>query len=137
MIIQHQDNIAGFAGNHTYWWFPNQIISGPIAVTVIAFTTIGKLFLFTASEWASAVVFHLEATFRATSGTVYVRLFDETAAAAVAGSQISTSSSTVVRQRSASAITLVNGNEYRIQVGVDGGAAGAILGASVLALTPP
>ena len=136
MIIQHQDNVAAFAGGHTYWWLPRQIIVGPITVTSIAFTAIGKLFLFTASEWVSPVVFHLETTFRATSCTVYVRLFDETAAAAVMNSQVSTASSTVARYRSASAMTLVDGHEYRIQVGVDGGAAGAILGASVIALTP-
>ena len=138
MIIQHQDNVAGFAGGHVYWWLPQQIITGPIAVpdVGITYTTLGKLFLYTASEWATAVVYHLEATFRATSGTVYVRLFDETAAAAVTNSEVSTSSSTVARYRS-SAVTLVDGNEYRIQVGIDPSAAGAILGASVLGLTPP
>lgn len=26
MIIHHQTNVAAFAGNHRYWFLPNQII---------------------------------------------------------------------------------------------------------------
>lgn len=132
MIIQHQDNVAGFAGAHTYWWLPQQILRGSIAVHIESvFTSVGKIFLFTASEWASVVLFHVEATYRATTGTVRIRLFDLTAAAAVVSSEVSTASSTLARARS-SAITLVDGHEYRLQVGVDSGAAGAIVGASIL-----
>ena len=134
MIIRHQDNVAGFAGAHTYWWLPQQILRGVIAVTAATtFTLIGKIFLFTASEWAAAVMFHVEATYRATTGTVRIRLFDLTAGAEVASSEVSTSSSTLARARS-SAMTLVDGHEYRLQVGVDTGAAGAIVGASVVVL---
>jgi len=139
VFITHQNNVAGFAGGHTYWWLPQQIIDGAVAATVasaLTWTSTGKLFLFTASEWATAVVYRLEASFRSTdSNEVGVRLYNETAAAAVAGSEILKTSTSLARHRSGS-LTLVDGNEYRMQVGVDS-SAGAILGASVLALTPP
>ncbi len=138
MIIRHQDNVAAFAGGHTWWFLPDQLISGPIAVTAaaLAYTSTGKLFLFTQSEWAAAVVFKLETTFRSTDASeVGVRLFDETAAAAVAGSEVTAISTTLGRKRSGP-ITLADGHEYRVQVGV-ASSAGAILGASVVGLTPP
>ncbi len=139
MIIHHQDNVAAFAGGHTWWFLPNQIIGGPVSSTTVsplAWTSTGKLFLFTQSEWAAAVVYKLEASFRSTdSNEVGVRLYDVTAAAVVAGSEILKTSTSLARHRSGS-LTLVDGNEYRLQVGVDA-SAGAILGASLLGLTPP
>ncbi len=101
----------------------------------LSWTSTGKFFLFTQSEWATAVVYQLETSFRSTDASeVGVRLYDVTAAATVSGSEITKTSTTMARHRS-SALTLVDGHEYRVQVGVDG-SAGAILGASVLALAP-
>ena len=31
MIIYHQSNVAAFAGAHTYWFLPQQILAGRIA----------------------------------------------------------------------------------------------------------
>jgi hypothetical protein len=138
VIIRHQKNVGGFAGAHSFWFLPSQLIEGAMAAAgaALTYTSVGKFFLFTASEWASAVIYKLETTFRATTGEVGVRLFDVTAGAEVAGSEVLTSATALARYRSG-AVTLVDGNEYRIQVGVDVGAAGAIVGASVLGLTPP
>ena len=36
MILHHQDNVAAFAGGHTYWWLPQQIVNGYISVTTAA-----------------------------------------------------------------------------------------------------
>lgn len=36
MILHHQDNVAAFAGGHTYWWLPQQIVHGYISVTTAA-----------------------------------------------------------------------------------------------------
>lgn len=36
MIINHQENVAGFAGGHTYWWLPQQTFRGYISVTTAA-----------------------------------------------------------------------------------------------------
>ena len=32
MIIQHQNNVAAFAGAHTHYWLPYQVLDGPISV---------------------------------------------------------------------------------------------------------
>ena len=91
--------------------------------------------MFTDSEWDSTVVFRLESTFRSTNAVeVGVRLFDETAAAAVASSEIISSGTTLDRKRSG-VITMADGNQHRIQVGVEPGATGAIIRATVLGLS--
>jgi len=36
MIIYHQDNVAAFAGAHTYYWLPRQLILGRVSVTSAA-----------------------------------------------------------------------------------------------------
>ena len=33
MIIYHQKNVAAFAGAHTYWFLPHQILTSQITVT--------------------------------------------------------------------------------------------------------
>ncbi len=101
----------------------------------LVWTSLGKFFLYTNAEWATSVVFQLEVTFRSTSGLVAMRLYDVTAAAPVSNSQLSTSSSNIARYRS-SAFSMVDGNEYRIQTGVSSGAAGAVLGASLVGVSP-
>ncbi len=138
MIIRHQDNVAGFAGAHNWWFLPQQLISGPIAAAAagLVYTTIGKFFLFTTAEWASEVLFKLEASFRSTSGgSVGVRLIDAASLAVVTNSEILTSSTTPARYRSAQ-IVLTDAREYRIQIGISSGEAGGILGAAIWAGKP-
>ena len=112
------------------------LYSGIALAAGLTYTSTGKFFLFTSSEWASTIVYKLETSFRATSGEVGVRLFDVTAAAAVANSEVTKTSTTLARHRT-SALTLVDGHEYRMQVGIASGAAGAIVGAAIVGLTPP
>ena len=84
----------------------------------IAWTTIGPAVLYDAGSYL------YEAYFRATSGTVYARLIDNTA---VTLGDVSTSSGTFARVRSG-ALSLVSGREYRTQVGKAGADAGELLG---------
>ncbi len=103
--------------------------------TGIVYTSVGGFFLFTASEWADTIMFRMEAKFRSTNGgSVAVRLFDESDMAAVAGSEITTTSTTMTRRRTAP-LVLTDDNEYRIQVGVNAGATGAIIRGTVLGLS--
>ena len=109
----------------------------PFSVAVpIVYTSTGPVFLFTSAQWASTVEHRLETFFRATSGLAAVRLFDLTAVAFVTGSTEMTSSSQRTRRRTGP-LALRTGREYRLQVGVAGGAAGAIIGATLIGLTPP
>ena len=88
-------------------------------------------FLFIAAEYGAGVGHYFQAFLRATVGVAYARLFDKTADAEVADSQVSTSSSTHTRQRSG-ALTLVDGNEYVPQFGLTGGDAGKKKSARVI-----
>jgi len=36
MIIYHQDNVAGFAGAHTYYWVGQPMFGGRVSVTTAA-----------------------------------------------------------------------------------------------------
>lgn len=74
----------------------------------------GGITLQTNANWGGTHFF--EATLRATMGTVYARLIKASDRSAVADSEISTSSSTRTRVRSA-AITLTDGAEYVAQTG--------------------
>ena len=104
--------------------------AGKSAAT-LSWTAIGALMLYAKASWRRSHQVYLEATMRSSTGTSQIRLYDVTAAAAVTGSAISTSSSTMTRVRS-SALTLTDGNEYRVQVGEDSAAAGHILSARVI-----
>lgn len=97
----------------------------------------GPPFLYTAANWG-AQSFYLEVYMRSTSAKALARLYDVTADAAVANSTVTNDSGAsgslaYTRSRSA-ALTLVNGNEYRVQFGVQDGGAGAVLGAKLLAV---
>ena len=126
---------AHFPGTINAAWrlAAGNVYAGNALATIKTWTSVGKLFLFTAAQWASAIDMRMEATFRATTGEVGVRLFNETDSVAVTNSEMVTSSSTLARARS-SAITLVDGKEYRIQVGVNTGAAGGLVGGSIVGL---
>lgn len=83
----------------------------------------GSPFLFTSANWGTQSFF-LEVYMRATVGTAEAELYNVTDNATVANSGVSTTSTSLVRLRS-TAITLVNGKEYRVQLlhlGPDGGA---------------
>ena len=82
------------------------------------------------------MVFQLESTFRSTdSNQVGVRLFNITTSMFVPNTQLTTSSTAPMRKRS-SAFNMVDGNEYRLQVGVTAGAAGAVAMGSIVATIP-
>lgn len=100
----------------------------PAAVVFVLF---GDVFLFTAANYVAALDFHFEAWHRATSGTSHARLFDITLSSPVGGSTVTTTSGTLIRQRSG-ALTLTDGSEYRLQLGSQAGDAGAALGGKVI-----
>jgi hypothetical protein len=76
---------------------------------------------------------YFEVYMRATSGTVYADLYDETGSAQVSGSQIATTSSTFTLRRTV-ALTLNIDSTYRPRFGVIGTDTGEGLGAVVLAI---
>lgn len=90
---------------------------------------VGIPFEYVAANWEN-VEFRLRAYFRATAGTVYVDLYDVTAAAQVAGSQLSTNAATLTLYTSP-VLTLVDGHSYILRVFKDVGASGGILNASL------
>lgn len=97
---------------------------------------VGPPFLYTAARWG-AQSWYLEAYLRATSAKALARLYDVTAAAAVAGSVVTQDNAqdglaALTRLRSG-ALTLTDGHEYRVQFGVQNGGAGAYLGAKLVA----
>lgn len=92
----------------------------------------GQRWLYTAANWA-ARSWYFEATFRSLAGgaTSRAKLYDITAAADVANSEVTSTSATISRQRSA-ALTLVDGHEYEARFGSGGGFSAAGLGARLL-----
>lgn len=104
----------------------HHIITAPSGVPAITYTFRSGIRLFTAANWSPDRAIVFEASIRATAGTARARLFDVTAAAAVANSEVTTTSSSMTRLRSA-AITLVDGNEYRMQTGKAVGSTGFYL----------
>lgn len=76
---------------------------------------------------------YYEAFYRATTGTAHTRLYDLTAAAPVADSDLSRTGTTHDLERSI-ALTLTNGNKYRAQFGKQGADAGAALGGEIVVI---
>ena len=101
-------------------------------------TVSGSAFSYAAANWIG-VSWYLEAYVRATSAKAMARLYDVTAGAEVADSIVTVNagssgvSSTPTRVRS-SALTLVDGHEYRVQYGVQDGGAGEAVGAKLIAI---
>ena len=104
---------------------PPQTFAAKDEVVGVVWTSAGHpdvLFLFTSANWAKNS-FLLETMIRQTSGTAQARLYNNTDGAAVASSDLSSTSGTFERKRS-SAFTLTDGKEYRVQYGTtaaDGG----------------
>ena len=69
---------------------------------------------------------------KATAGTALARFYNETDGAPVVDSELSSTSGTFERQRSTSAFALVNGKEYRVQMGSDAGDGGNAYGAKLI-----
>lgn len=92
----------------------------------------GQRWLYTAADWA-ARSWYFEATFRSLAGgaTSRAKLYDLTAAADVADSEVTSTSATISRQRSA-ALTLVDGHEYETRFGSGGGFSAVGRGARLL-----
>ena len=103
----------------------------------VTYTSTGPEFAYDSARWKD-VDWYVEYYMRADSGTFYARLYDVTAAAAVTGSDASTTSTTPVRIR-VGPVTLTNGNSYRVQRGVDTalGDAGELINARLVALRKP
>lgn len=80
---------------------------------------------------ATALSVAFEATLKATVGSVSARLFNETTATAVSGSEVSTAATSRTRVRS-SAVALTDGQEYTAQFGKSGSDAGVAYGASLV-----
>lgn len=100
------------------------------AATGVVWTDASRAFLYVAANY-NDVSFYLEVDIRADTGTLHARLYDLVAAAAVDSSELSTTSATFALVRS-DALTLVDGNEYRGQVGVVPGDQGQILGLTLI-----
>lgn len=98
----------------------------------------GSTFLYTAANWG-APQWYLEVSVRSTSAKALARLYNVTAGAEVSGSVVTVDAGAAgvllvpTRVRS-SALTLVNGNEYRVQYGVQDGGAGAAVSAKLIAI---
>jgi len=84
----------------------------------LVWTSYGVPFLYTAANWGTVVIY-LQTYMKATSGTVYSRLYDTTSSAAVASSELSTAATSYTRSRS-SALTLTDGHIYMVQHGTTG-----------------
>lgn len=85
----------------------------------LSYTSKGEEFNYVAANWANRTIV-LQVSIRTTSGTAYARLYDDTAAAVVTGSSLSTENNTMTRLRTGG-LTLVDGHNYHAQVGPTGG----------------
>lgn len=142
MAVDTADKRASFFSHGGRYWMgkayvPNGSIDAPHrlfsltfysgnALSGVVYTFDSGIRLYTEANWHKDFAVVFESTIRATVGTARSRLFDITAAAAVANSEVTTTSGSMVRLRSA-ALTLVDGNEYRLQTGKIAGDSGFIL----------
>lgn len=110
-----------------------------LAAAAVVYRIAKGMFKYVAAEHSSLVSFYFEAVHRARVGTIYSRLavwaapYDPLTLVAVAGSELNTTSATDVRQRTV-ALTLIDGEEYRMQAGKTGSDSGVAEGAEVIAI---
>jgi hypothetical protein len=107
---------------------PTRLYGSFAGKTVISWTTLNNIVLYETAEWPSGATWYFEAVMKATTGTVYARLWDKTDSAVVADSQVDTASGTFVRVRGGSPMTLTDSHEYQAEVGKTGANAGGIVG---------
>jgi hypothetical protein len=98
------------------------LTGGLFAPAIGTWNSYGVPYVHAVPSWAN-VTFHCEAWMRAAAGTVHYRYYNETDSAAVAGSDLSTTSATMVLQRTGS-LTLLPGKTYRHQFARSVGGAG-------------
>lgn len=104
-----------------------------IAASAIAWRTIiGDVFNYDTARHGASLSFYFETVLLALVGTVRARLYSTTTSTAVPGSEVSTASSTATRLRSGP-LTLVDGNDYFLQVGKQGTDAGIAGGSKLIA----
>lgn len=111
------------------WLLNLDFAGGGVAIT---YTSEGEIRLYTAANW-TGVSFALETNIRAISGTAYARMWDKTSAAAVSGSDLSTTATVKTRLRSG-ALTLTDTHEYESQFAHSVGGSGETWGARPIAL---
>jgi hypothetical protein len=95
----------------------------------LTWTSVGVPKLFTAANWSPAD-WYFESHMRAAVGTVNSRAFNVTTGVPVAGSQLSTTSATIIRQRSG-VVTLTDG-EHVSQFALSPGVAGEQQGGELI-----
>lgn len=86
--------------------------------------------LYTAANWTGAT-FYFESYMRAAAGTVNSRAYNETDSIAVTGSELATTSATMIRQRSGT-LTLTDGKVYRSQFALSAASAGEMQGGCLI-----
>lgn len=96
------------------------------------FTLYGAPFRYDSANWGT-VNFYLEVYMKATTGTVYARLYNITTNSEVPDSLLSTILTSLIRLRTG-ALTLTNTHEYRIQFGKSGSDAGEFLGGKLVVI---
>lgn len=101
--------------------------AGKTAGVVISWTSYGGLFEYLDSQFGYLTI-TLKVCMYQTTGTAYARLYDTTDAAAVADSEISTTSGTAVVVES-DPLALEDGHLYQVQFGTEAGDAGAFYSA--------
>lgn len=92
---------------------PNDIPLDSVRSPIGIWTSYGRPFLYTEDNWFGTF-FVFETYMRASTGTIYARVFNETDAEPVVGSQLSTIETAHIRQRTPG-IFLLDGKEYRSQ----------------------
>lgn len=103
-----------------------------IGAATAVFGVQGKGFTYTAANWPG-LTWYFEVDMRATAGVACARLWDITIGASVVGSEITTNSTTFVRQRS-NALTLIDNHKYRAEFGTVVGDSGETCSATVIGI---
>ena len=110
----------------------NNLGMGGSPVGGVIWISLGVPFKYIAAKHIETI-FYLEGYLKAISGTTNLRLYDNTLAAMVTNSDISTTESSNTRIESI-ALTLTDGSEYQAQVSVSASDIGSIVGAKLVTL---
>ena len=96
----------------------------------VAYPTIVSI---NSSDYPSGTSFYYEAVMKVSAGVAYATLWDNTAGSAVTNAEVTTSSTSAVRVRSSSSITL-DGSEYTDRIAASGGNTNTFYGGRVVAV---
>lgn len=94
----------------------NGVLGGGVPITWGDYETFIQI---DTTKYTPAGTFLFEAVLKTDAGTGHARLYDITGATAVSGSQVSTASTSYVRQRSGSLTLTAGAREYKAQVGYE------------------